>query len=138
MLIWKVWENFCQIVRMWKLQNFSVSQNLREIKGGEFGVAKYRKHLEPEPLDFNFYEYLHFWRLQFPQRKKNQRTKNCTKWHILYFYVLQNWIHIKSDILTFLHCGTLTAANSKMFHQSVKVGFCEKLRQITKVGSEDK
>ena len=44
---------------MWKLQNFSVAQILREIKVGEFSLkSAIWAHLKA--LNFDFYAFLHF------------------------------------------------------------------------------
>jgi len=46
---------FCYTVR--KLQNFFVTQNLREIKDGENGDSKYAILAHLEALNFGFYAF---------------------------------------------------------------------------------
>ena len=49
---------------MWKLQNFSVSQILREIKVGESLVSKFAIVSLSEALNFDIYEFLHFLKVE--------------------------------------------------------------------------
>ena len=45
---------------VWKFQDFSVSQILREIKLGDSRTAKSAILTHSEGLNFDFYEFLHF------------------------------------------------------------------------------
>ena len=57
---------------VWKLQNFSVTQILREIKVGWYGVSKSSILTHLEALDFDSYEFLHFLNAEIDQMNKIQ------------------------------------------------------------------
>ena len=64
---------------MWKLQNFSVTQILREIKVGKFKVSKSVILAHFEALNFGLFYFLNFFtlqRLQFTKLTKIQSPKN--------------------------------------------------------------
>ena len=60
---------------MWKLRNFTVTQILREIKVNENRVSKsvFLPHLEA--LNFDFYEFLHFFMVEIVRLTKFKAPK---------------------------------------------------------------
>ena len=52
---------------MWKLHNFSVTHILREIKIGESRVSKSVILTNSEALNFEFYVFLHFLKIEMYQ-----------------------------------------------------------------------
>ena len=55
---------------VWKLQNFSVTHILREINFGDFKSAKYAILSQLKALNFDFYDFLHFWKAENYQINK--------------------------------------------------------------------
>ena len=64
---------------MWKLQNFPLTQILREIKVGKFGGPKTTYFKQLEGLNFEFYEFLHFLKDKIEQINKIQSPKMTKK-----------------------------------------------------------
>ena len=60
---------------MWKIQNFSATQILREIKVGESGASKIAILIHLEGLNFQFYEFLHFVKAENDQKSKLRVSK---------------------------------------------------------------
>ena len=56
---------------MWKLQDFSITQILREIKFGEFGSAKSAILTHLEALNFDFHAFLQFLKAENQIRAPN-------------------------------------------------------------------
>ena len=55
---------------MWKLQNFSVTLILREINFGDSKSAKYAILSQLEALNFDFYDFVHFLKVENYQINK--------------------------------------------------------------------
>ena len=55
------------MVTVWKVQNFSITQILREIKFGDSRSAKSTILTHLESLNFDFYEFLHFFKAEIDQ-----------------------------------------------------------------------
>ena len=55
---------------MWKFQNFSVSQILREINFGDSRSAKYAILTHVQALKFDFHEFLHYLKAEIDQMNK--------------------------------------------------------------------
>ena len=60
---------------VWKLQNFSVTQILREIKVGEFRDSKSTILTHLVALNFDFYEFLHFVKAENDQKSRFRLSK---------------------------------------------------------------
>ena len=60
---------------MWKIQNFSATQILREIKVGESRVSKLAILAYLEAQNFDFYEFLYFLTTKIYQINKTQIPK---------------------------------------------------------------
>ena len=56
---------------MWKFQDFSITQILREINFEESRSAKSAIVTHLEALNFEFYAFLHFWKAEIYQINKN-------------------------------------------------------------------
>ena len=61
---------------MWKFHDFSISQTLREIKFGESRNAKSAIFTHLEALNFDFNEYLHYFKVVIDQIQKIQSPQN--------------------------------------------------------------
>ena len=55
---------------MWKFHNFSITQILREINVEDFSSAKLAILTHLEPLNFDFYGFLHFLKAKIYQKTK--------------------------------------------------------------------
>ena len=55
---------------MWKFQDFTVTQILREIKFGDFRVWKSAILTNSEAVNFEFHEFLHFMKAEIYQMNK--------------------------------------------------------------------
>ena len=62
---------------MWKFQDFSVTQILREINFWDSKNAKLAILTHLEALNFDFQEFLHFLKGEIDQINKNQKSNNC-------------------------------------------------------------
>ena len=62
---------------MWKFHNFSITQILREINFGDFRSEKSAILPHLEALNFDFYELLHFMKVEINQINKIQSPKNA-------------------------------------------------------------
>jgi len=52
---------------VWKFQDFSITQILREINFGESGSAKSAILTHLDALNLDYYEFLHFWKAEIDQ-----------------------------------------------------------------------
>ena len=62
---------------MWKFQDFSITQILREINFGDSGSVKSAILTHVEALNFDSHEFLHFLKTEIYQIKEIQSPKNC-------------------------------------------------------------
>ena len=65
-------QTYVHAYTVWKLQDFSVTQILREIKVGQSRNTKSAILTHLETLNFNFYEILHFLEAEINQINKIQ------------------------------------------------------------------
>jgi len=63
---------------VWKLQNFTVNQILREIKLGKARDSKSAFLPKLEVMNFHFYAFLYFLKSEF---LPNQQNSESLKWH---------------------------------------------------------
>ena len=73
---------------VWKLETFSITHILREIKIGERRSAKSAIFIHLEAINYDFHEFMHFYKADMFQITKIQR-----KWEKHQFwnlYILQN------------------------------------------------
>jgi len=61
---------------VWKFQNFSITQILREINFMDSRSAKSAILTNSEALNFDFYEFFHFMKAEIYQINKIQNLKN--------------------------------------------------------------
>ena len=61
---------------VWKFHNFPITQILREIKFEDSRRQKSALFTDLEALNFDFYEFLHFLKVEIDQINKNQKPKN--------------------------------------------------------------
>ena len=59
-----------QLITVWKFHNFSITQILREINVEDFSSAKLAILTHLEPLNFDFYRFLHFLKADIYQINK--------------------------------------------------------------------
>ena len=65
-------------ITVWKFHDFAITQILREINLGNSRSAKYAILTHSETLDFDFYEFLHFFKAENHQILiKFKAPKNC-------------------------------------------------------------
>ena len=63
------------IATVWKLQNYFVAKNLREIKVGESRVSKSAILTNWKALSFDFYEFVHYMTAKFNKLSKFRASK---------------------------------------------------------------
>ena len=73
-----------------------ISQILSEIKFRNSWRAKSAILTYLKALNFDFYEFLHFWRLKFTESTKYKAPK-IKKWRFSNMYNPWNWFHVKSE-----------------------------------------
>ena len=61
---------------VWKFQDFSITQMLREISFGDSKSAKSAIFTHLETLNFDFYAILHFVKYEIDQKFKSQSLQN--------------------------------------------------------------
>ena len=66
---------------VWKFHDFLIIQILREFNFGDWKSANFDILTLSEALNFNLYEYLHFWRLKYIKSTKF-RTPKMAKWPV--------------------------------------------------------
>ena len=62
---------------MWKFQNFSITQILREIKFGDFGGPKNAILTHLEALNFDLYEFLYFLKAKNCKNQNSEPLKTA-------------------------------------------------------------
>ena len=66
-------------ITVWKFKDFYITEILREINFVDSRSAKSAILTHLEALNFDFYKFVHFWKVEIHQIKKIQSPKNGKK-----------------------------------------------------------
>ena len=75
---------------VWKFHDFAITQILREINFGDSKSAKTAILAHLKQRNFDFYEFLHFWKPEIYQINKIQSPQKGQKLQFYNFYILVN------------------------------------------------